>query len=1420
MTGGQAAMTRATAAVFVDGRRAGSAVLVDPRYLLTAAHVLLRVDPDTLAKVPVEQVELEFPGRELGGQPGRATASRLGLGPASAGVDVAVLDLGEDRPGWLPAPVPVWPAARLPGRVQVFGYPLAERPRNGRPLSGVWRQFAVAGPATAGTVQLDWIGDVGTFPGHSGGPVIDADGHALAGILVEGSDRGRFGRFVPVTLIARVWRWLPRPWLMTGHDPGEARSHFTRRSHGQRSAARGGDLFRGRQVALERIRRWLTADEPPGQALVISGQPGAGKSAVLARAALSLEAERCGPGLASMSLEAERRGPGLAFYARAATIGDFLTALADLTGVDTPASADELVTTLAELPHQPPTQVVLDALDEAASDHDRRQLTEALAELAVLPWLRVAVATRPLTVGNPYMPGGLLAGLGVTTRDDHNLVDLDSDTYFDLHGLRQFAAALLAQDGMDHPGPPGAAWMQYRARHEVRDRLAAVIAQRAGRNFLVTAMAADPLSTEPNVIDPAARGFDPAGIPSEVGEALSNYLDRLPEDRRERARALLTALAYARGAGLDDPTWLAFAHALGYPATVLDLDILRRSRAADYLLQTTTTDRGARPVARMFHQALTDELLAARHQPSDESVLLDMLFDQAERAGWQARYLREHAAEHAAAADRLDQLLRDPHYLLAVDPARLVPHLDAARSAPARAAAAVYRQSAHHLAALDQPARASQLELTAHCLGCRGMAARIAGAAPDRPWQTRWSHGRRATPHQVLTGHNEVWSVAAGGLPDGTPVIVSGGAGRVRVWRLADGTPVGEPLRSHTGPVEAVAVGALPDGTPVIVSGGAWDRSVRVWRLADGTPVGEPLTGHDGTVFAVAMGALPDGTPVIVSGGDDCTVRVWRLADGTPVGEPLRGHTDPAGVSRLADGTLTGGHFFDVNIGGVLAVAMGALPDGTPVIVSGGHDGTVRVWRLADGTPVGEPLTGHDGGVMAVAVGALPDGTPVIVSGGHDGTVRVWRLADGTPAGEPLTGHTGGVMAVAVGALPDGTPVIVSGSRDGTVRVWRLADRTPVGDPLTGHTHWVNAVAVGALPDGTPVIVSGSYDGTVRVWRLADGTPVGEPLTGHDGGVNAVAVGALPDGTPVIVSGSRDGTVRVWRLADGTPVGEPLTGHDGGVMAVAAGALPDGTPVIVSGGLDGTVRVWRLADGTPAGEPLTGHTGGVMAVAVGALPDGTPVIVSGSRDGTVRVWRLADRTPVGEPHPVHDGGVNAVAVGALPDGTPVIVCGGGFRDGTVRVWRLADGTPAGNPLRRHFNPRLGEALTPQVRAVAVGALPDGTPVIVSGGDEATVRVWRLADGTPVGEPLRAQTSWVSTVRAVAVGALPDGTPVIVSGGDDATVRVWRLADRTPLVPPLNLPDSVQAVAVHGNVIVTAAGSDIAVHQPALPRPMS
>jgi hypothetical protein len=73
-----------------------------------------------------------------------------------------------------------------------------------------------------------------------------------------------------------------------------------------------------------------------------------------------------------------------------------------------------------------------------------------------------------------------------------------------------------------------------------------------------------------------------------------------------------------------------------------------------------------------------------------------------------------------------------------------------------------------------------------------------------------------------------------------------------------------------------------------------------------------------------------------------------------------------------------------------------------------------------------------------------------------------------------------------------------------------------------------------------------------------------------------------------------------------------------------------------------------------------------------------------------------------------------------------------------------------------------------------------------------------------------------------VGPLPDGTPVIVSvgaenessttGETDSTVRVWRLADGTPLAHPLDLSEPVRGIALYGNIVVTATGKDIAAHQ--------
>ena len=974
--------------------------------------------------------------------------------------------------------------------------------------------------------------------------------------------------------------------------------------------------FTGRGWVFARLDEFLR--QPPGAFLLI-GEPGVGKTAIAAQLALAA----AGRFTAAAAAAPHRAVPiAAAFFCRAGSVDllDIAQRLSDQLAEAVPGFAHARQATLLPEIRVGDVQVRTGDIASGGSatgvhiDLSRLEAETAFVRAVTLPLKRVRETgemTRIMLLVDaldeslaskaaealPRLLGDVeYAHLLVTARPDHRAtgglreggecIDLLTDAPPGIDDVLEYLQRRLAPEGA-----PAAMTVLSRR-----------IAEQASGNFLYAFYVVEALRRD-NVLtaldSAAARGvpLPEGGLPGVYRSFLRRELWRDDSAWLTRFGPVLGPLALAQDEGLTTEQLRLIAGLLsGEPMTRTGVRDV--TRAARQFLEGPAPDGPF----RVYHQSFANFLVNPEQNP-------DFLIDAAEAhnaivetysatgpLSWDT-YARRNLALHATKAGRLDHLLEDARFLLVAEPGRLVPHLDAVRSAPARATAAVYRQTVHTLADLDPTGRASQLELTARRLDQRSLADRIAAAAPGRPWQTHWSHGRQAAGYQVLTGHTgRVSAVAVGALPDGTPVIVSGGSddGTVRLWRLADGSPAGKPLHhgGRYGGVHAVAAGVLADGTPVIVSGGT-DGTVRLWRLADGAPAGSLYFGEvvdtvevrfdvlDGAeverprryvdaVHAVAVGALPDGTPVIVSGGTDGTVRLWRLGSGDTAGKPPHG-TDVV----------------------VAAVAVGALPDGTPVIVSGGSDdGTVRLWRLADGSPARKPLHGTKyGKVTAVAAGALPDGTPVIVSGGTDGTVRLWRT-DGTPLRKPL--HHGGVVtAVAVGALPDGTPVIVSGCRDGTVRLWRLAGRAPAGEPLRGTEYGskVEAVTVRSLPDGTQVIVSHirSLMRAVRVWRLPSGALVELPLYIWTGGeVEAAAAGALPDGTPVIVSGCRDDTVWVWRLADGTPVGKPLRGHGDDVCAVAVGALPDGTPVIVSGGsdLDGTVRMWRLADGTPLVPPL------------------------------------------------------------------------------------------------------------------------------------------------------------------------------------------------------------------------------------------
>ena len=1213
MTGWRDQVLAATAAVRIvdDEPLVGTAVLVEPNRLLTCRHVV-SVD-GTPGGALRERVSVAFPGHP----PMNAVPL-----DGSTEIDAAVLELidlnAQQDSGQqvaLPVPIRIAGSTRPPREVELIGYPTRDSTQD-----GLWRSFTVRGPAASGLIQLGWL-DTGSLHGQSGGPVVDGRTGELVGLLREGSELGRFDRYIPVRLLYKhgFFRWLP--WLFDGDD---AIGHFTRRASGQRGTdSTSGDMFQGRGEALVRITSWLSSHEAPGQVLVISGQPGAGKSAVISRAGLAIARLKQG----------NHDWHGLLFHARLASAPEFQRCVADLTGAGDHESASALLSdidTIGQANSGCRWVIIVDALDEAFSRGDRMGIAGLLNELARRPWVRAAVATRSLAAAGPYSSGSLLRQFGVRDARARNIIDLDSDTYYNPDDLTRFTQALLSQTDLSYPGPPSGAWRDYRADARLSLRLATAVTVSARRNFLVAALTAARLSEQDQVCDPAMPGFNPGSLPTSLGGALELYLETRSDPYR--FRGILTALAYAEGTGMDDATWRLSSRALGYPVSQAELDDLRSCAVADYLLETSTEHEGT--VVRLFHQALNDQLLEPRNRHRDQNILVDaFLRHVAAQGGWAAAkpYMLRHLADHSAQAGRLAELLSDPEFLLRADLA--IVNARTGRMPPSDRPPAAWVALRAGVAAYGLPLnqRAGLLAVVAAHLGLLSLSQELVTHA-NVLFQPLWAHTLGAA-YTSLTGHTGgVQAVAAVPMPDGHILLASASTDHtVRIWDPDTGQPVGQPLSGHAGRVQAVAAVPMPDGH-ILLASASTDHTVRIWDPELRQQVGEPLIGHTDWVQALAAVTMPDGRVFLASAGDDGTVRVWDPLTGMPVGQMLTGSADP-----------------------VWALAAIPMLDGRALLASGGKEATVRLWDPGTGLPVGQPMIGHTAGILSLTAVPMADGRTLLASGSQDASVRLWDPDTGLTVGEPITGHTGPVWAVAAVPIPDGETLLASCGDDGTVRLCnpRLGTDVPNGQ-LVGHTGPVEAVAAVPIPDGRTMLVSAGTDGSIHLCDADTGTLFGSPLPGHTDWVWAMTVVHMPDGRTLLASGGTDGTVRLWDPDTGRAVGQPMTGHAGPVWAVAAVPMLDGSSILASAGYGDTIRLWEPGTGGPVGRPLDVHVGmtpeagritGVEALstlAVIPMPDRRSLLASGGTDGTVQLWDLSTGLPFGPPLAGHTGMARAL----------------------------------------------------------------------------------------------------------------------------------------------------------------------------------
>lgn len=116
-----------------------------------------------------------------------------------------------------------------------------------------------------------------------------------------------------------------------------------------------------------------------------------------------------------------------------------------------------------------------------------------------------------------------------------------------------------------------------------------------------------------------------------------------------------------------------------------------------------------------------------------------------------------------------------------------------------------------------------------------------------------------------------------------------------------------------------------------------------------------------------------------------------------------------------------------------------AVVDGSPLVITAGGEGTIRMWRFSSGKfELAATLEGHVRGITGVLVVDT-----YLWSCSLDTTIRVWEIASGRCAGvlSGSDGHSSGVTCMTYiacsPAIPGNTAYIASGDCDGTVILWQ-----------------------------------------------------------------------------------------------------------------------------------------------------------------------------------------------------------------------------------------------------------------------------------------------------------------------------------------------------------------------------------------------
>ncbi len=959
---------------------------------------------------------------------------------------------------------------------------------------------------------------------------------------------------------------------VVGQLPPDQRDHFIVKAQG----AELGELawyFSGRETERAAIKEWL--ERGPDGLLVVTGEPGAGKSALLGMVLAGTHPDlvrviaSTGFSLGTSEINPDVRFD-LVLHLRGLTLADCFDRLATtLEAADLDDStwkgvhdAEAVVVLLRQ--GDRPLLIMLDALDEA-----RDPLTIAsgfVRRLAALPGIKIILGCRAtlqhrVDQYDPDAPTELLDALAAET-----VIFLQRDPD---------AASRYLELKLSSVEPP------------FSPLVPAAIEQiaHAAQPFLFVRLISHELVANPLLLLP------------EFAEQLAVLLSgghaaifRLAVERitltHPAGAALLEALAQAQGHGYPrhDGVWAAAARPLSpVPISESHIDAIL-TIAGPYIMVDGEHDQ---TTYRLAHQTFVQTYLDVPG-PAPNAIF-EALFALAAQTTPQLNpYLRFYLPRHARSASNWEQIADHPEIIDALDPQALAVELT--RTVFGQPEFSLRLQVA--LVATPQlvQARDARDRSLARTLSRR----RLGGspsAQEDDP-RVGWTQLIAVVPHIPLT-ESESWvQDVAFGLIGTKVVLASADMHALYLWDPVDGSPLREPIATPmTDGIRAMAMTATAEFPPLVATAHSSGR-ISLWNPLSGDLVA--TLQHQAAVNALALGNDRGGTTLIMSGGEDQCIKIWR-ADRPDT--PPRVLRHDANVKDLAavqwiqhlillsgadDRTvrgwdpLSGAELFRLPVEDIFVDAVAGLVLDDTLLVAVGHTTGLQLWRVGVGSRgafVSELVfdVETDNWVRSVALTTLDDSVLLAV-GGDDYAVWLWNPQTAAPIGRPATGANGTTTSVAFAHLPGGQTRLASGSRDNFVRLWdprlTIPDRPFVVPLYEGR---VITTQVG----GKRVVVATepSSEHSLSVRDLASGREVRPRLTAHRSYVTGLAAVTSADQDQTWVASSGwDNIVRLWDIETGSAVSTWPTAK-ATIRCLAAGRLRGGSLIIAVGGTE-VVQLW------------------------------------------------------------------------------------------------------------------------------------------------------------------------------------------------------------------------------------------------------